>query len=126
MNQRIPRFQEMKPRQTRVAGRLDYLAKGKLKLTGYGIYFGELTFEELGLPEHISLGADTKNYMIKLAAVASRKDGWKPRLLVSTVSGYKHYLVRIAKHGSVNKLPKGIYVPVGGGVYAYKEEHQTN
>lgn len=118
-------FEPISPAGARLAKRMEYLIKGCVKLSNYGLYLGEITLANLGNPDRIGIEVDTKRHMMKLFAVgvADKGRGWSVRRRAQASSeSLQIYEMRFSNVAQLNKLPRGVYVPTGGEVYSYKEE----
>lgn len=119
-------FEEAKPKH-RNTGTSRYIENGQLKITSYGIYFGEKTYEELGKPARIGVSVDRKNKLIMLEprGEENRTNSWAPAKYLSKTTGTMIYRLRSTKSPLVVALPLGIYYPIGGGVFAFNEQNNN-
>lgn len=108
------KFEEAKP-ITRGYRNLEYVEKGWLKISAYGIYFGEPVLEAIGANPNIMLYVDKHNKLLKLTNADT--NGWKPRRIASKTT--KYYVIRANKSPLLQNLPYGLYYPTGGGVYSF-------
>ena len=111
-------FKEVRPSGPGT-GRLKYVEKGYVKIGLTGIYFGVLTFDALNRAPYIGVYIDKKERLLKLSE-GDEDTGWKTRIVDSRAKN--RWMLTVSPQSEIKKLPVGIYVPIGGEVYAYKDE----